>query len=117
MRASTQILKRVNDVKNAEPRPGEVWWMNVCQYDGSNQYKGRPVLIRNVIGSNVVCCQCTSKYHEGITTYCIMDPVSAGLAKTTYVKNQPLTVPRSRLSRRMGRLSSHDIRDIQEALA
>ena len=116
MSTESQIKKNLDKVKYVMPRPGDVWWGNV-QYEGSNQYKGRPVLVRDIIGDNVVCCPCTSQYHDGITTYRIMDPISAGLAKTTYVKNQPQTFPRSRLSRRMGRLSSHDIKGLEEVMA
>jgi mRNA-degrading endonuclease toxin of MazEF toxin-antitoxin module len=117
MTVFTEISKRVNSEKNAHPRPWDLWWMNICQYDGSRQYKGRPVVVRCVKGDVAICYQCTSQYHEGITDYRIMDPVSAGLAKTTYVKNQTMAIPLSRLSRRIGKLSPHDVRCLTEVMA
>jgi len=85
-----------------------VWWVNNLSYGDGFNSKGRPVVVVAVSGDAVTYRKCTSQTCYGRERYRIIDLMSAGLEKETYVDMETLTMKRDRLHHKMGRLSEHD---------
>jgi len=85
------------------PHPGEIWWTSM--YEG---IKDRPVLIIRSNKDDVTIRRCTSKDSTEFHRDLIEDYYEAGLEKPTFVDEQMHTIPKSKLVKRMGRLSEYD---------
>ncbi len=93
-----------NRSNNADPRPGEVWW--VANLDG---VKDRPVLVIARNGDTVTYRKCTSSTGSARPKDVIEDHISAGLEKETYVDAEVRTIARNRMVRRLGKLCDLDM--------
>ena len=96
-------LKAMNRTAKCRPKPGEIWW--VSDLDG---IKDRPILVLSCNGDVVTYRKCTSQASVIRQRDLIEDCLEAGLDKPTYVDPERFTIPRSRLDRRMGKLSEED---------
>ena len=96
-------LKAMNKTSKSKPKPGEIWW--VSDLDG---IKDRPILVLSCNGDVVTYRKCTSQASVIRQRDLIEDCLEAGLDKPTYVDPERFTIPRSRLDRRMGKLSEED---------
>ena len=108
-------LKRLN--YRPTPRPGEVWNAKNIEYKDKIGVKSRPVIVIDVDGETVRYCKCTT--NTGVTgSYHILDPISAGLHKETYVVPRIEKIGLNRLVYRYGILCRFDkdaINTIKEA--
>lgn len=85
------------------PRPGEIWWA-----PNLDNIKDRPVLVLRNEGGRIVCRKCTTQFKTYVQYDTIEDYFEAGLEKETYVDPVLRTIPRNRLSRKMGSLTEFD---------
>ncbi|MGN1044994.1 MAG: hypothetical protein ACI4Q9_03455 [Candidatus Methanomethylophilaceae archaeon] len=83
------------------PCAGDVWW--ATNVDG---IKDRPVVVLSFSGGVATCRKCTSR--DGSVRDVIEDYYEAGLEKETYLARESILLDRSRLARRLGRLSPDD---------
>ena len=99
------------------PRPGEVWNARNLEYDGKIGVKSRPVIVKSIRGDQVEYYKCTTR--SGLPcSHRILDTISAGLYKDTYVVPRVETIGINRLAYRYGELSQFDkaaIKDLQGA--
>ncbi|MBR4226990.1 MAG: type II toxin-antitoxin system PemK/MazF family toxin [Candidatus Methanomethylophilaceae archaeon] len=95
------------------PEPGDVWWVEGLEFINADGRKDRPVVVIGNSGGSVVCCRCTSKRSQYRERHRIMDDVSAGLDRTTYVDRERVAIPRGRLAFRMGRLCDEDWEEVK----
>lgn len=93
----------------AEPKKGEVWWVNNMKFDGNNGFKSRPVVIISCDDQTARVKICTTR-SEGIKQRTeLLDPIFAGLDdKQSFVVNEIREVSRQKLSRKLGELCVED---------
>ena len=96
-------LKAANKTTKASPHPGEVWWVS-----NLDNVKDRPILVLYMDGDLVVFRKCTSQTSDFRKRELIEDYLEAGLEKATYVDPDIRRIERSRLVRRLGKLSEWD---------
>ena len=89
------------------PRPGEIWKARNVEYEDKTGVKSRPIVIKSVDGDIVTYYRCTST--AGLPgTHHILDNISAGLYKETYIVPRVEKIGLSRLAHRFGVLSKFD---------
>ncbi len=97
----------------SKPVSGDIWWANNLPFEGSVLNKGRPVLVIGRDGDCFMCLKCTTSGWPYVQKqYRIMDAMSAGLEKDTYLDMEPVRVPGRLLERRMGELSEEDCENL-----
>ena len=98
---------------------GEVWTLQ----DDNYAHKARPVIIlQDKLADtfdSVILCLLTSYNSEGITTRVRIEPSETnGLRKTSYVMTEKLlTVRKTELGKRIGKLTDDQVRSIAKQLA
>lgn len=89
------------------PRPGEVWKARNIKYIDKIGVKSRPIVVMSVDGDVVSYYKCTTS--SGIPgTHHIVDPISAGLYKETYIIPKIEKIGLHRLAYQYGTLSRFD---------
>ena len=89
------------------PHPGEVWKARNIEYQDKVGVKSRPIVVMEVIGDVVSYYKCTTS--SGIPgTHHILDPISAGLYKETYIVPKIEKIALHRLAYQYGTLSRFD---------
>ncbi len=89
-------------------RKGDVCWTRALQFDNIIGCKRRPVVIMGITSDGAVKCRKCTTNGEGLGRKEIIDTVTAGLDKRTFVSNEDLLVPMNRISWIMGHLSKED---------
>jgi mRNA interferase MazF len=102
-------------------RRGDIWLVNFNPARGSEQKGIRPALIiQNDIGNEVSPVTIVAALSSVIKTYPInveIKPAESGLEKDSVVKlNQIRTIDKERLIKRLGRLSSPKLKEVDSAL-
>jgi mRNA interferase MazF len=103
------------------PRRGEVWLVNFNPGRGSEQKGVRPALViqndtGNIYASTTIVAAVTSTIKEFPVTV-VLAPGDGGLRQRSMVNTaQVLTIDKSRLQRRLGRLSESLMRKVDAAI-
>lgn len=113
MKYNLLTSKNISSFKNAVPKRGDIWWTNRLAFTNGIDGKERPVLILQDCGSDVKCFKCTTKNSDFRDRYEICDLLEAGLERTTYVDLEVHLLPKTKLSRRIGRLSFEDSKNLR----
>lgn len=103
------------------PRRGDIWLVNFNPAKGSEQKGMRPALIiQNDIGNEVSPVTIVAAISSVTKAYPInveIKPAESGLTKDSVVKlNQIRTIDKERLIRRLGRLDSQKMKEVNSAL-
>ena len=105
----------------AEPRRGEVWTVNFSPGRGSEQRGTRPALvIQNDVGNQYAATTIVATITSQIKIYPVTVPLKkgdGGLTKPSMVNlAQILTVDKTRLRKRIGKLSADQVNRVTAAL-
>jgi len=93
----------------AEPKKGEVWWVNNMKFDNNAGAKSRPVVVLSCDGETARVKICTTQPEGMKQRIEILDPIFAGLDdKQSYVVNEIKEVSRQKLTRKLGELCDID---------
>ncbi|MEA3223604.1 MAG: type II toxin-antitoxin system PemK/MazF family toxin [Thermodesulfobacteriota bacterium] len=103
------------------PACGEVWLVNWNPTRGSEQAGKRPALvIQNDIGNEKASTTIVAAISGSVKIYPInieIDPPEGGLERPSIVKTgQILTVSKERLGKRLGRISSKKMEEVNRAI-
>lgn len=103
------------------PARGEVWLVNWNPARGSEQAGKRPALvIQNDIGNEKASTTIVAAFSSSVKIYPMnieIDPPEGGLERPSIVKTgQILTVSKERLEKRLGRISSKKMEEVNQAI-
>ncbi len=103
------------------PARGEVWLVNWNPARGSEQAGKRPALvIQNDIGNEKASTTIVAAISSSVKIYPMnieIDPPEGGLERSSIVKTgQILTVSKERLEKRLGRISSKKMEEVNQAI-
>jgi len=103
------------------PRRGEVWLVNWNPARGSEQAGIRPALvIQNDIGNEKAPTTIVAAISGSVRIYpmnVLVNPPEGGLDRLSIVKtSQILTIAKDRLAKRLGRLSTSRMEDVERAI-
>jgi len=103
------------------PARGEVWLVNWNPARGSEQAGKRPALvIQNDIGNEKATTTIVAAISSSVKIYPMnieIDPPEGGLERPSIVKTgQILTVSKERLEKRLGRISSKKMEEVNQAI-
>ena len=103
------------------PARGEVWLVNWNPARGSEQAGKRPALvIQNDIGNEKASTTIVAAISSSVKIYPMnieIDPPEGGLERPSIVKTgQILTVSKDRLEKRLGRISSKKMEEVNQAI-
>jgi len=106
----------------SEPSRGEVWQANLSPTKGHETRGTRPCLIVSVDLFNhgaaglVVVLPITTR-EKGIPLHVAVNPPEGGLARRSFVKcEEPRSISRDRLTRRLGELAASTIAKVSDRL-
>ena len=103
------------------PKRGEVWLVNWNPARGSEQAGRRPALvIQNDIGNEMAPTTIVAAISSSVKIFPMnvkIDPLEGGLDLPSIIKtSQILTVAKERLEKRLGRLSTKKMEDVNKAI-
>ncbi|MCP5111420.1 MAG: type II toxin-antitoxin system PemK/MazF family toxin, partial [bacterium] len=106
----------------APPSRGELWHVDLNPTRGHEQAGRRPGLIVSVDPFNrgpaglVVVVPVTSK-RKGVSFHVAVDPPEGGLSQASFIKCEDVrSISRSRLARRLGKVSAGTLADVEDRL-
>lgn len=97
---------KYDNAEGLDPKPGDVFWIRNMKFE-NHETKDRPIIIVKCSGNTVQYLNCTSQSTSN--GYFILDLISAGLDRNTYVSLIRHTMEKSRMGRKIGHLSEEDI--------
>ena len=103
------------------PKRGEVWLVNWNPARGSEQAGRRPALvIQNDIGNEMAPTTIVAAISSSVKIFPMnvkIDPPEGGLDLPSIIKtSQILTVAKERLEKRLGRISTKKMEDVNQAI-
>ncbi|MHB9132007.1 MAG: type II toxin-antitoxin system PemK/MazF family toxin [Armatimonadota bacterium] len=107
-----------------QPQRGELWWVDWSPGRGSEQLGRRPALIiqtnlanQNPSYSNTIVLTVSTKGHP-VPFHIAIEPTREnGLSALSYIKcEQVMTIDKSRLESRIGKLTAAEMRRVEDAL-
>ena len=100
-------MKTIRKINEHHPRQWEVWCARNIEFADRIGVKSRPIVVKRIIGNIVEYYKCTTTF--GIPgAHRILDNISAGLYKDTYVVPKLECIDINRLAYRYGELSRFD---------
>jgi mRNA-degrading endonuclease toxin of MazEF toxin-antitoxin module len=106
------VNKRHRDGGRGSYRRGEVYFIRNLPFEGTDGAKDRPVVCVSDSGGSIRCMRCTSSDSGRQPKYQILDPLSAGLDKASYVDPKIITVSKEKVVRLMGELNPVDYENL-----
>ena len=107
----TFSLKQYNKGRQeytGEPRKGEVW-ETIEKSNPLRPYDRKvPIVVLSNTGGKIRAYVCSNQPVRGAEQYEIKDPMSAGVFDKSFVDLKAITLPRDKLTRRLGWLSGFD---------
>jgi hypothetical protein len=104
-------LKQYNKIRQeykGEPKKGEVWEIvEKANLLRPNDIKVPVIVISNINGV-VRAYVCTNRLCNDAKQYELKDPMTAGVMDKCFVDIDVVTIPKERLTRRLGKLSGFD---------
>ena len=88
------------------PKKGEVWCAKNIEFTDKIGVKSRPIVIKSITGDVIEYYRCTTKCVPG--AHRIIDAISAGLYRDTYIIPRVDRIDVKRLAYRYGELSRFD---------
>jgi mRNA interferase MazF len=106
----------------ADPRRGEIWFVDFDPTRGHEQAGRRPALVVSTDGFNasgadlVVVLPLTTK-HKGIPWHVPIKPPEGGLKRASFVKCEDVrSIAKERFERRLGAISTKTLQEVKRRL-